>query len=252
MFSTIHNWSRLLFALMAMACSGMSRGASVVLDLMATDAQLISDAVYNDGESIMVSTTKGGIATTFRGVNYGDDPTSPDQWGLIDASRPWNRGRAGLMLRGGYAPDAVGSTQSSFRVGGTTGTTQASYLSIVLQNSSQTMFSGVQITLKATTMAVSSNTWGGTSADGFSTAFTPTKDAGKSLTWDFTNLDFVGSGPLEIRIYGLAGGDTADLSSLSIKVTTAQIPIPEPATTGLLVFGLMVGLAGRRRRSRAA
>ena len=252
---SVHRSIRLALFLGALVFCAPGRAANVVLDLLGNGNAISEDARYRDGESMVISTTKGGLNATFSGMNYGDDPIGIDRWGLLDASRPWNRGKSGAMLRNGFAPNAVGSTEHTYSIGkGATATVEASYLSITIQKSTQTMFSSIQVNLQGSTMIVSANAWAGTSMDGFSSAITPSTGngngnaQGRPVSWSFDNLDFSGDGPLEIRLYGIAGGDSADLSKLQVHVGTAAVPVPEPAVTSLLVASLFI--LTRRRRGR--
>ena len=227
------------------------RAAVTSLSLVGSSTEKLADARYADGESMVLRTTSGGLTFSLSAVNYGDDALSPTRWGLIDASKPWNRGKEGALLQQGFAPSAIGSTTHSFTgaAGATKLETGASYLSVKIDKAPGTMFASIKMDLIASTLSMAATAWAGSSGDNFLTAFTPKRGGlsaqGRAYSWTFSNLNYLGDAPLELRFYGLQGADAAQLNSAQLQVDV--IPVPESQTVipmGLLVAGLLM------RRSR--
>lgn len=242
---------RLFLAVTLLACTSESRSAMVSLSLLGNSAEKLSDPAYQDGESMMLRTTSGGQTFTLSAANYGEDELATNRWGLIDASKPWNRGKEGALLQFGFDPSAVGSTKHTFTAGkGSTPTDiYASYVSLKIDKSAATMFTSIKVDLVASTLSLASTAWAGTSADNFTTATTSGRGGlnaqGRSASWDFANLNYASDAPLEIRIYGLSGADSALIKNLNLQVNA--VPIPE-ASTGLVCGLVAVGALTRRRR----
>lgn len=244
----LHQVLQAIVILTAVGLSASLQAATVNLDFLGGSATISADSRYQDGESMIVSTSGGGMTATLSATSYGEDPMSSERWGLVDASRPWNRGKAGALLRQGFAPSAVGSTQHNYSTApGVTNSTEASYVSIIIQKPSATLFTQLRVDLLASDIALSGNAWGGTSADGFSSTAVPSRlgnsPAGRNLAWDFSNLNYAGDSPLEIRLYGLVGGDVGTLSKFRVSFTS--VPIPEPATLSLLISCAVILIARR-------
>jgi hypothetical protein len=228
----------------------LSGAASLTVNMIGSNPTKSPDARYNDGESMILSTTSAGLQFKLQATGYGEDELSPARWGLVDASKPWNRGKEGALIQLGFAPNAVGSTQHNF-VGatGTPATMDASYLSIIIDRSSTTMFTSLKVDLVASALALSTTSWGGTSADGFSTATGavrgPVNAQGRAVSWTFADLNYAGSAPLELRFYGVLGADSSLLKNIVVQGET--VPIPESHTVWLVASGALA-LTVRRRR----
>jgi hypothetical protein len=227
-----------------------SRAAMVSLNLLASTPDNLADPRYLDGESMLLRTTSGGQTFTLSATNYGGDELSTDRWGLIDDSKPWNRGKAGALLQAGFAPNAVGSTKHTYIAGKGSPPmdTYASYLSLTINKSSATLFTSVQVNLIASTLALATTAWAGTSADNFATAITTKgrlSGQGLNVSWDFSNLNYQGDAPLELRFYGLMGADSALLKNVQIQLNAT--PVPEAKS--ILVLASCGLWFSRRKRS---
>ncbi len=242
---------RLILTALAYLVVSASDAATVNINLLGKGQEKVLDQRYNDGESILLRTTSGTQSFTLSATNYGEDGQSAVRWGLVDASKPWNRGKEGALLQQGFAPTAVGSTSHSFLdAKGARAEMDASYLSVIINKSSATMFTNVRVDLAASSLALSPLSWAGTSANNFSTATNtirgPLNSQGRGASWDFTNLNYAGDGPLELRFYGVLGGDSALLTNFSLQI--GSVPIPEGGSLLLLAgTGFWLGLLRRHR-----
>lgn len=233
-----------------LAFAGRGRSATVTMDFLAPGTSLTEDTRYNDGESMVLQTSHNGVIGRVSAANYSDDASSSDRWGLVDASKPWNRGKQGALIRMGIAPSAVGSTRHEFGAGpGSLRSTDASYISIRIERPSTTLFTDLRVDLLTSNVIAASTAWGGTSADGFTSVAQPgrpqTNSQGRLISWDFSNLNYTGTEPLEIRLYGLIGADIGTLKSLRVNI--GATPIPEPCTMSLLVACAVMMVAKRTR-----
>lgn len=244
--------SVILLAVALILSVGRVCGAVTAVSLVGSGTEKLNDARYADGESMVLRTTSGGQIFTVSAVNYGDDALSLTRWGLIDASKPWNRGKEGALLQQGFAPSSVGSTTHTFSptAGAPVQQTDASYLSVKIDKSAATMFASIKLDLIASTINMASTAWAGTSADNFTNPFTATRGGlsaqGRAYSWTFSNLNYVGDAPLELRFYGLQGADAAQLNGLQLQVNLT--PIPEAQTMIALGMGASMCFLRRRRR----
>ncbi len=231
--------------------ASVTKAAMMSLNLLGTGMEKLIDSRYADGESMLLRTTSSGKTFTLSAANYGDDELSTSRWGLIDASKPWNRGKEGAMLQQGFAPSGIGSTKHTFSLGKGSPTldTYASYVSLKIDKSSALMFSSVKVDLIASTLSLATTAWAGTSADNFTSAITTSRGGlntqGRAYSWDFANLNYRGDAPLEIRFYGLQGADAALLNSMQVQINAVSVPEARAVT----MQGLMgsVWLLRRRR-----
>jgi hypothetical protein len=241
-----------LTALALILGATVAEAAIMSLNLLGKGMEKLVDTRYADGESMLLRTTSDGQTFTVSAANYGDDELATSRWGLIDASKPWNRGKEGAMLQQGFAPNAVGSTKHSFSAGKGSPTldTYASYLSVKIDKAAATMFTSVKVDLIASTLSLATTAWAGTSADNFASAITTTRGGlnsqGKAYSWDFANLNYQGDAPLELRFYGLLGADAALLNKLQVQINA--IAVPEPYALPVLGFFGTVWLLRRKRR----
>lgn len=239
------NWKPHALALLVFCLPRLAPAANFTVSFDTTSVPS-PDSSYNDGESAVFAGngTKSGFSTALSGVNYGDDVTSNQRWGLLDNSLPWNHAVPGGLIRHGFEPTSIGSTTA--KVG--TDTTAASYLLLRITPGEELLFSGLAVELQQTnTLCVDPRAWASTSADNFSSIFPITggqSGHGGRAVWSFDGLDYAGSDPLEIRIYGVVGADEGALPLL--RVDGNVVPVPEPACLSLLgALALLV----RRRRS---
>jgi hypothetical protein len=255
MMLTIQRITRFLVAIVSLSSAAQTDAAMMSLNLLGNGAEKLLDPQYSDRDSMLLRTTSNGQTFSLSAAYYGDDELSTSRWGLLDASKQWNRGKEGAMLQQGFAPSAIGSTKHLFTSGKGTPTlsTYASYVSLLIDKSSATLFSSVRVDLIASTLSLASTAWAGTSADNFASAVTTTRGSissqGRAYSWDFSSLNYSGDAPLELRFYGLQGADSALINNLQIHLNAVAIPEPR----AMLGLGLIsaVWLLQRKRKSLA-
>lgn len=189
------------------------------------------------------------IVSTLAGRNYGVEQSGSARWGIQAGGISWLTDTQGWTVRNGFAPDAIGSTVST-----STGLeVAASYLSVMLHGlEAGTVLNNVALTFSNVTYLKPDNAWAGTSADSFSqaTALTYSKvGRSRQLSVTLPEVTLLSAEPLEIRLYGIIGGDEGAFNMLTVNgQLTASSPIPEPDAR-MLVTAVVLGatVAFRRR-----
>ena len=238
-----------LLSVLALSASA-SFAATLDIRFAPTDAQS-PDAMYPLDSTVTTGTSAtAGLIATLAGRNYGVEPAGTSRYGIA-ASPPLTPASAAVWtVRSGFAPVAVGSTQNS------TAQTGASYMSVVLSGAAAgTVFKNVALTFAGIVTTTNTNAWAGTSANNFatSTALTFSRvNTVRQLAVTLPEFTTPTSDPLEIRLYGILGGDTGTFKSVSVTgETIAPSPVPEPDAT-LLITSVALGAAVSFRRRRNA
>lgn len=224
---------------------------SAVLNLQFSPAYgTAPDPIY-PATSTMSAGTSGvpGLMTTLAGRGYGVDQAGTARWGIVAGGISWLAEAQGWTVRNGFAPDAIGSTIST-----STGVeVAASYLSVMLQGlDAGTVLNDVSLTFSDVTYLKPDQAWAGTSMDSFSHAIALTYSkvgTSRQLSVTLPELTQAGTDPLEIRLYGIIGGDEGAFRMLTVNgQVSGPSPIPEPDVR-MLVTALVLGatVAFRRR-----
>jgi hypothetical protein len=206
------------------------------------------DTTYNDGESTIYTATSNDLVltATLSGRDYMQDPLAGEEWGLIDNSTPGNDGRPGWIVRQGWESTTLGVPTNNHP---DDPATKAAYLLITLDHQDDVVFDTVDVTIDQPVSTEFIQVWGSTNADGFADYVVgnvvrlPNEEF---MTISFAGLNYDGTDPLQIRIYGVIGEDDG---TFGVRIATGVTPVPEPSSTVLLLA--MAGLwASRRKRSK--
>lgn len=209
-----------------------------------------TDPVYPSTSTISAGTTSmPGLFATLAGRGYGVEEGGSARWGVSAGGIGWLTNTQGWTVRNGFAPDAIGSTIST-----STGVeVAASYLSVMLQGlDAGTVLRDVALTFTDVTYLKPDQAWAGSSGDAFSSAIplSYSKVGGsRRLSVNLPEITQSGTDPLEIRLYGIIGGDEGAFNMLTVNAQVSpRSPIPEPDAR-MLVTAVILGasVAFRRR-----
>lgn len=224
---------------------------SAVLNLQfSASAGTFSDPIYPTTSTISAGTTSiPGVFATLAGRGYGVEEGGSSRWGVVAGDISWLRNTQGWTVRNGFAPDAIGSTLST-----STGVeVAASYLSVMLQGlDAGTVLRDVALTFNDVTYLRPEQAWAGSNADDFSTGIALRYfrvKGSRQLSVTLPEITQTGTDPLEIRLYGIIGGDEGAFNMLTVNAqVTPPSPIPEPDAR-MLVTAVVLGasVAFRRR-----
>ncbi len=231
------------------AVVGTACGAAVSLHFDPALSPVAADPHFNDGESVVVTAVSSDptYTATVCGRDYFEDPTAPDNWGLLDRSKWWNGGVSGWLVRHGWESTVMGvplNTQFD--------PAPASYLEIRIEHPQDVVFDSVVVTIDHPQSAEFINVWSSNSADnfqGFSVAEMLRSPEAETATIRFSDLGYSQSDPLVLRVYGVVGEDDGTFGLDVSAETFVLSSIPEPSSITAVACGA-VGLFFPRSRRR--
>ena len=259
-FQFMHRFHKLFIALLLLGAANVM-GASVKISVLkkgglTNEGTVSSDPAYADQESVSlaVNTSSDG-SVVITGRSYAEDGAAVGRYGLLDGTSPKNLATSGFVLRGGLVPNAIGSTLSTFTgVRGVPGVTAASYLSFKMTAPAGTQFTQLTLDISGFDFNLPSRIWAGTSVNNFGQATLAThsvKGGVTNFSFNFASLT-PNSQEMELRVYGLAGADEAQLRDVTINGTVGNLTaVPEPGSAVLLVSATLAACLIRRRRTEA-
>ena len=254
----MHRFLTLFLALFLFGAGNVAGGTVKITVLkkggLTKDGTVTSDPAYADQESVSLTATSppDHASVIITGRNYAEDGAKSTRYGLLDGTSPKNLATSGFILRGGLIPNAIGSQLSTFAAGrGQTGVTSASYLSFKMTAPSGTQFTEIRLDIEGYDFNLPSRIWAGTSVDNFGQASLATQSVKSGLTnfgFNLTNLN-PASQNLELRVYGIAGADEAQLVNVTVSGTYGNlVAVPEPQSAGLILLPTLAAFLMRRRR----
>lgn len=229
---------------MTMACTGVlsSQAAMIIAELPSSNSTLPNSGSWTHGTvnpKDFMAVLKGKGPGVYAGTNSNNNLTN---WG-INGEGTWtnvnNIGSIILCGRSGVSGDSFGMVLGGPQAGDVVSSITFSCNSPTSIITSYTMVLGVYDASGALVQELSSNkafTFGSTSQT-------------TSLSLDMTGAPLVwGEGyKLVAGIYGGGGSGTAAYTISGIQVSYDILPVPEPATASLGLFGLGALLMRRRR-----
>ena len=218
-------------------------GADILVQFDPSQTTVTPDPAYHDGESAIFNavTNDPRVQVTLAGRDYLQDPLDGEIWGLLDNSKWWNEGTYGWLVRQGWESSVIGVPTNHHA----DGDVAAAYLELIVTKSEDVVFDSITVSIEHPKDTEFINLWGSTSADGFASYVEGVVERtlnNEHAIVTFSGLQYSGSAPLELRIYGVLGEDDG---TFGVKLALNTVPEPSAALLGLLA---LTGLSWRRRR----
>ena len=240
----MHNSYKLPFLAIAgvVALSKSTMAANILVQFDPLQTSVTQDAHYNDGESAVFDAVADDprVKVKLAGRDYLQDPLDGEEWGLLDNSLWWNEGKKGWLVRQGWESSVIGETVNHQP----DGDVKAAYLQLTMSKPEEVVFGTITVSFENPVNTEFVNLWGSTSADGFGTFSLGVVEhllGNEKATVTFSNLNYIGTDPLEIRIYGVLGEDDG---TFGVRLTV----IPEPTVPLLGISALVLMFPRRRHR----
>ncbi len=231
--------------------TGTSRDTTSKIFSVATEFDLTGDGIAN-------------LSANMRGVGYDGDPLRGEDWGILD-KRDVNFSEVPVVfdpasrfyIKNGLAPNALGSTTSTFRASdGTVTNVEASSILFEMTSDVDILFKGLELRIEGTQgiESINGRSFAISSINDPGTFVVPTEfvDANGKITlsyvWTDVQITPAMADSFKVNVYGLRGSDYGNFSAARIGLfIEPPVAVPEPSVS---FFGLtaLLGLVARRRR----